>query len=193
METYLVYYMIKVITYVLSIRNFIILIQINNLRIIEDQTIVPCLRPLFSFYEGEIVSKLRIGNLGYRTENSNNNNNCDDDDTSASSITVESNLNKENREHREENNDNNANNEKELGWDINKDLKNSAAVIVGCSLLGSVFLFMRIELKAFRLLSVLQNVLEKWPTTKPCLGKKKRRKVHIESVFFNNVLSSYRK
>ncbi|PKK67422.1 hypothetical protein RhiirC2_751761 [Rhizophagus irregularis] len=156
----------------------------------EDQTIVPCLRPLFSFYEGEIVSKLRIGNLGYRTENSYNNNNCDDDDTSASSITVESNLNKENREHREENNDNNANNEKELGWDINKDLKNSAAVIVGCSLLGSVFLFMRIELKAFRLLSVLQNVLEKWPTTKPCLGNDNPKFRLSNHVAFNSSSNS---
>jgi hypothetical protein len=55
---------------------------------------------------------------------------------------------------------------------------------VGCSLLGSVFLFMRIELKTFRLLSVLQNVLEKWPTTKPCLGKKLEEPKNSRRVFF---------
>ncbi|CAG8447000.1 2401_t:CDS:10 [Diversispora eburnea] len=48
------------------------------------------------------------------------------------------------------------------------------AVIVGCSLLGSVFLFMRIGIKTYDLLLVLQSILEKWPTTRPCLGNDNR-------------------
>ncbi|CAG8451476.1 8190_t:CDS:10 [Funneliformis mosseae] len=126
----------------------------------ESPNIEPCLKPLFSFYEAEIVPRLRIGNLDYRVENLDTNDNND----STTSTVEETNL-----DEGQASEGNNVDND-EFGWDADKNLKNSAAIVVGCSLLGSVFLFMRIELKAFRLLNALQIVLEKWPTTKPCLG-----------------------
>ncbi|CAI2179449.1 1570_t:CDS:10 [Funneliformis geosporum] len=126
----------------------------------ESPNIEPCLQPLFSFYEAEVVPRLRIGNLDYRVENLDINDNND----STTSIVEEKNIH-EGRVREGNNVDND-----ELGWDADKNLKNSAAIVVGCSLLGSVFLLMRIELKAFRLLNALQSVLEKWRTTKPCLG-----------------------
>jgi len=111
------------------------------------------------------VPRLRVGNLGYCSEKSITIANINSSNTSSSMIE-ETNLKRG-----EANNNNDDDDDDELGWDANKDFKNSAAIVVGCSLLGSVFLLMRIELKAFKLLNALQNVLEKWPTTKPCLGK----------------------
>ncbi|CAJ0641554.1 1831_t:CDS:2 [Entrophospora sp. SA101] len=76
------------------------------------------------YNEAEIVSRLRVVYLGYRSDN----------------ITYST-----------------------------TSLSSSAAVI-GCSLLGSVFLFVRVNLKSYKLLRVLQTILEKWPTTRPVLG-----------------------
>jgi hypothetical protein len=61
---------------------------------------------------------------------------------------------------------------KDLGWSVYEDhvTDSDAAMVVGCSLLGSVFLFMRISVATFNLLSVLQGVLEKLHATRPLLG-----------------------
>ncbi|CAJ0641555.1 1832_t:CDS:10 [Entrophospora sp. SA101] len=90
----------------------------------DDPSIESCISPLFSFHTAEIVSRLRVVYLGYRSDN----------------ITYST-----------------------------TSLSSSAAVI-GCSLLGSVFLFVRVNLKSYKLLRVLQTILEKWPTTRPVLG-----------------------
>ena len=104
--------------------------------------------------------------MGCRSEKSITTTDIDNSTTSLSTIE-ETNFNERQRE--EDNNDDG--DDDKLGWDASKDFNHSAAIVVGCSLLGSVFLLMRIEPKAFKLLNALQKVLEKWPTTKPCLGK----------------------
>lgn len=113
----------------------------------DDPSIEPCSEPVFSFHEAEIVSRLRVGYLGYRTETMNK------------FAETSSDYNSEVKEVLDD-----------LGWDMNHDLTYPVATIIGCSLLGSVFLFMRISIKSYQLLSVLQSVLEKWPSTRPCLG-----------------------
>ncbi|CAG8509543.1 1079_t:CDS:10, partial [Scutellospora calospora] len=111
----------------------------------DDSSIEPCLEPVFSFHEAEIVSRLRVGYLGYRTETMNK------------LVETSSDHHSEAKEVPDD-----------LGWDMNHELSHPVATIVGCSLLGSVFLFMRISIKSYRLMSVLQSILEKWPSTRPC-------------------------
>ncbi|CAG8796424.1 10439_t:CDS:2, partial [Racocetra persica] len=113
----------------------------------DDPSIEPCLEPVFSFHEAEIVSRLRTGYLGYRTETTNKLAETSSDHNSEAKEVLD-----------------------DLGWDMNYDLTHPGATIIGCSLIGSVLLFIRISIKSYRLLSVLQSVLEKWPSTRPCLG-----------------------
>ncbi|CAG8557410.1 10090_t:CDS:10 [Dentiscutata erythropus] len=108
----------------------------------DDPSIEPCLEPVFSFHEAEIVSRLRVGYLGYRTETINKLSEASSDHNSEVKALDD------------------------LGWDINHDLTYPVATIIGCSLLGSVLLFMRISIKSYQLLSALQSVLEKWPSTR---------------------------
>ncbi|CAG8609261.1 10589_t:CDS:10 [Cetraspora pellucida] len=110
----------------------------------DDPSIEPCLEPVFSFHEAEIVSRLRVGYLGYRTETMNKHSETSSDHNSEVKVLDD------------------------LGWDMNYDLTHPVATIIGCSLIGSVLLFMRISIKSYRLLSVLQSILEKWPSTRPC-------------------------
>ncbi|CAG8443521.1 152_t:CDS:10, partial [Cetraspora pellucida] len=110
----------------------------------DDPSIEPCLEPVFSFHEAEIVSRLRVGYLGYRTEAMNKLSETSSDHNSEVKVLDD------------------------LGWDMNYDLTHPVATIIGCSLIGSVLLFMRISIKSYRLLSVLQSILEKWPSTRPC-------------------------
>ncbi|CAG8511065.1 14111_t:CDS:10, partial [Acaulospora colombiana] len=58
----------------------------------------------------------------------------------------------------------------EIRWDVNQDIVKPNNVVVGCSLLGSVFSFTRIVIKDYNLLLGLQTALESWSTTRPCLG-----------------------
>lgn len=56
-----------------------------------------------------------------------------------------------------------------------QSMKKKVSTILGCSLLGSVFLFMRINQRTFGLLLVLQEILVKWESTRPILGNQHRR------------------
>ncbi|CAG8551524.1 4056_t:CDS:2, partial [Racocetra fulgida] len=80
----------------------------------NDPSIEPCLEPVFSFHEAEIVSRLRVGYLGYRTETMNKLAETSSDHNSEVKEVLD-----------------------DLGWDMNYDLTHPGATIIGCSLIGN--------------------------------------------------------
>ncbi|CAG8587532.1 18234_t:CDS:10, partial [Acaulospora morrowiae] len=109
-----------------------------------------CLVPVFSFNEAEAVSRFRSNfhktQVKPDAEVSSSETKTEPKETSADII-----------------------------WDARHDLDDHAAIVMGCSLLGSAFMFTRISIKDHNLLLNLQLVLENWPTTRPCLGNNNGR------------------
>ncbi|RHZ88816.1 hypothetical protein Glove_21g356 [Diversispora epigaea] len=175
-----------------------------------DSSIEPVLKQVFSFHVAEIISRLRVGYLDYRSDSFNNNYN-NYNNPSGNSVS-NSNIDDSNNTTNDDNDDNNNNNgnsnissssnkknddNNNNGWDVDSEITRPAAAIVGCSLLGSVFLFMRIGIKTYDLLLVLQSILEKWPTTRPCLGndnknfRKNHRRQSLNLVIDGEMVSQF--
>ncbi|CAG8553228.1 375_t:CDS:10, partial [Paraglomus occultum] len=131
----------------------------------DDPNIEPCLRTIFSFHLAEIIPRLRTGYIGHNMNYVPVASSSDRDEKEEQDVVIGLQSSIENISPETESSD-------QPGWDAFDDLstKTQPTTVVGCSLLGSVYLFTRINIEAFNLLSVLQSVLEKWHNTVPLLG-----------------------